>query len=675
MSRPPVLRQRQVHLDFHTPGGIPDIGADFDPAEFAATVQAAHIDSMTLFSRCHHGYSYHPTAIGTMHPGLSFDLLGAQIEALHGIGVRAPIYLTVGWDELMADEHPEWVQLDGTGRICRGRPDDMSSWRYLDLASPYVDYVLALAGEVLDRYGPVDGLFFDIIKQDPDGNSNRWRRLRLRRAGIDPADAPAVAAFGLMIEREFMQRASSLLWERQPEATIFFNSRLRPDRDPAHGSRAELPYYSHMEIESLPGGHWGYNHYPLFAAFFQTLDLPMLGMTGIFHTTWGDFGSLKTAAALDFEVSRMLASGAACSIGDHLHPRGRLDPATYRRIGEVYERVEALAPWRTNLRPVPEIGVLLAETGPRAGADWREVDEGAMRMLLELHRPFQFVDAAADFSPYRVLIAPDVLPFDADLAAKVAAYLDGGGALLLTHRAGLSPDGSGFAPALAPYLNLTHEGRAPHKPDFLVAGAALGAPFTGYHQVLYDRGSAVRVDAEAGAGVEVLAQVGQPYLTRRPDAFYGHNQSPVEHVSDLVAVARQGRVIYAHSPLFGAYRTHAVPAYRDLVGALLDRLAPDRLIEAGDLPTTAEVALLRQADPDRTLLHLIHAVPQRRGAAIDIIEDVLPLHDVRVGVRTGHPVREVTLAPSNEALPHEDTGGVTWVTVPRLAGHQLVVFT
>ncbi len=140
-------------------------------------------------------------------------------------------------------------------------------------------------------------------------------------------------------------------------------------------------------------------------------------------------------------------------------------------------------------------------------------------------------------------------------------------------------------------------------------------------------------------------------------------------------MAQQGRVIYAHSPLFGAYRQHAVTAYRDLVGALLHRLAPDHLIEAGTLPTTAEVTLLRQTEPARSLLHLIHAVPQRRGAAIDIVEDVLPLHGVRVGVRTGHPVREVTLAPGNEVLPHEERDGVTWVTVPRVAGHQVVVFT
>ena len=57
------LRYRQIHLDFHTSGHIPDIGIDFDPEEFAATLKKAHVNSVTCFGRCHHGYIYHKTDI------------------------------------------------------------------------------------------------------------------------------------------------------------------------------------------------------------------------------------------------------------------------------------------------------------------------------------------------------------------------------------------------------------------------------------------------------------------------------------------------------------------------------------------------------------------------------------------------------------------------------------
>jgi hypothetical protein len=55
------LRYRQVHLDFHTSGLIPDIGIDFDPEEFASTLKKAYVNSVTCFGRCHHGYIYHET--------------------------------------------------------------------------------------------------------------------------------------------------------------------------------------------------------------------------------------------------------------------------------------------------------------------------------------------------------------------------------------------------------------------------------------------------------------------------------------------------------------------------------------------------------------------------------------------------------------------------------------
>lgn len=661
------LRMRQVHLDFHTAPSIPDVGKDFDADAFARTVKDARIDSMTVFAKCHHGFSYHPTEVGTMHPTLEFDLLGAQIEALHGIGVRAPIYISVGWDELMADEHPEWRQVDREGRLVGKGPFDVMGWRLMDLASPYADYVLAQTEEVLQRYGPVDGIFFDIVRDYPEGSYSSWRLEQMREAGVDATNPDGVAAWAQGVERRFMARAHEMISRDNPEATIFFNSRLRPDRDPEAGSRAELPYYTHIEIESLPSVQWGYNHYPLFASYFQTLGLPLMGMTGIFHKSWADFGSLKTEAALQYECARMLATGAACSVGDQLHPRGTLDAATYERLGAIYAQVESLEPWTQGAEPVPEIGILMAETGPRFRVVGRQTDEGAMRMLLELHRPFQFLDREADFSPYKVLIAPDDLPFGPELASKVQRYLEGGGALLLTHRAGLTPEGDRFAFD----VGVEYAGETPHSPDYFVADDGLPASLRSYAQVLYDRGSRVLPTPDA----DVLARVGVPYFTRTHDRYMSHQHTPYDRTTDEPAVTQRGRIIYCHSPLFGAYRRHAVPFYRELVGALLDRLAPQRVLETPELPTTAEAYLLRQpGEGDRSILHLIHAVPQRRGEGVEVVEDILPLLDVRVGVRLNRPAERVTVAPGGEVLEHETRDDVTYATVPRVPGHRVVVF-
>ena len=126
------MRFRQVHLDFHTNATIPGIGSRFDAKAFGKAFKDAYVDSVTVFSKCHHGVSYHPTEVGKMHPHLTFDLLRAQIDALHAVGINAPVYLTATWDELAAFEHPEWRTVSPDGSLPVFRPE-YRQWRRLGL--------------------------------------------------------------------------------------------------------------------------------------------------------------------------------------------------------------------------------------------------------------------------------------------------------------------------------------------------------------------------------------------------------------------------------------------------------------------------------------------------------------------------------------------------------------
>ena len=102
------LRSRQVHLDFHTSELMPAVGSAFDAKQFQKALKLGHVNSITIFAKCHHSWSYYPTKAGMKHPTLKTDLLGRQIAACHEIGVRCPIYVTVGWSANEAEKHPEW---------------------------------------------------------------------------------------------------------------------------------------------------------------------------------------------------------------------------------------------------------------------------------------------------------------------------------------------------------------------------------------------------------------------------------------------------------------------------------------------------------------------------------------------------------------------------------------
>lgn len=106
-TRPATLPARQIHLDFHTSQWLKDIGVRFNKQQWQSALRLGRVISINIFAKCHHSWSYYPTQVGRMHPNLKFDLLGQQIEACHEIGIRCPIYFTVGWSANDAEDHPE----------------------------------------------------------------------------------------------------------------------------------------------------------------------------------------------------------------------------------------------------------------------------------------------------------------------------------------------------------------------------------------------------------------------------------------------------------------------------------------------------------------------------------------------------------------------------------------
>ncbi len=664
-------------MDFHTSPLIPGIAADFDPATFARTLRDAHVDSVTCFAVCHHGLSYYPTKVGAVPPHLSRDLLGEQIEACHRYGIRVPGYVTVAWNEQQATLHPEWRQIQPDGRAA-GRlpvgPIDKHDWQWLCLNSPYADHVAAVVDEVVRGY-PVDGLFLDIVMTVTPGCVCGYCLRGMRDEGLNPEDEGALRRYALAVERRFMERISRDVWALKPDLPLFFNSHLRLAGDPTLGNGPEAPFFSHWEIESLPSGGWGYTHFALYNRFFQTLGKPRLGMTAIFHRSWADFGTLKSQAALDYECFRALAGGAACSIGDQMHPRGLLNAEAYRRIGVTYAAVEAKELWCRDATPLAEVGLLLSPdvvSGTRPVG--LESEEGALRMLLELGAQVAVLDRQADLSAYRVVVAPDNVRLDPDLAGILRAYVTGGGALLFSHESGLRRDGEGFA--LDEEMGLDYLGVSQDDVAFLRPVGGLEAEIPAMDHALYLRGSAVR----PRAGTLTLGAVVSPYFSRTWAHFSSHAQTPPNPaaLSDLAAVTLRGRVAYLAHPIFHAYQQHGYPVYRQIVGALLRRVLPTPLVRT-NVPSTGEVSLVRQGagadgdSPERLICHILHYVPQRRTPDLDLLEDVIPLHDVEVGVRTAWTPRVAYLAPERAGLPMTMQGEYASVCVPRVDGHAMIV--
>jgi hypothetical protein len=295
-----------------------------------------------------------------------------------------------------------------------------------------------------------------------------------------------------------------------------------------------------------------------------------------------------------------------------------------------------------------------------------KVEEGAMRLLLELQHQFQFVDRNADFGRYRLLIAPDSVCMDAELRAKVDVFIDAGGVLLVTGESGLSAD----APTWE-RLGVTWECASPYDIEYLHLGDELADVAPPLDYAVYERAQRVA----ALPGTEVLAHIGEPYFNRTPFTYTSHQHAPIARILDAPAITRRGRAVYCAFPLFRAYKLHGNQIYKQVIERLVAGLLPDPLLKAAG-PSTLEATVLEQQSgaERRWVAHLLHYIPQRRTPTLDIVEDVIPLHDLPVSVRTPSRPRRVYLAPQQTDLAFEWDGEYASAVLPRLDGHQLVCY-
>ena len=355
-----MLSPRQVHLDFHTSEWIEGVGAQFDAETFARMAKEAAVSSMTVFARCHHGWLYYDSwrFPERVHPHLANrNLLVEQVRALHAQGIKAPVYITVQWDYYTANRHPEWLIRKPDGAHEGGPFSEPGFYQSLCVNTGYWKFLQEQTLEVMELLGDeLDGLFFDIVGIRPC--TCAACRKKMLEKGLDFGDEAQVRAFAKQSIDRFKQKMSAFVREHNDRCTIFYNA---GHVGPCTKDSKEA--YTHFELESLPSGGWGYLHFPVTARYARKLGKDCIGMTGKFHTSWGDFHSLKNQAALEFEAFRMLSFGFACSIGDQLPPDGRLNAATYRLIGKVYRPFAEREAWARPSTPL---------VGARCGAHERK---------------------------------------------------------------------------------------------------------------------------------------------------------------------------------------------------------------------------------------------------------------------------------------------------------------
>lgn len=660
------LNFRQIHLDFHTSEKIENIGEKFDKKEWQETLKLGHVDSITIFSKCHHGWSYHPTKVNEMHPHLKFDLLKEEMEASKEIGVKTPVYISAGLDEKEAVRHPEWLsrQADETTTWVNGFVEE-AGFHLMCFNTGYMDLLLAQIEEVMQTYNP-EGIFLDIVSVHPCYCS-KCRQDILDR-GKDPRDFEAVMEQAEIVYKNYAKKVEEVVRKYSDTCTIFHNA-----GHITRGRRDLADYDTHLELESLPTGGWGYDHFPMSAAYVRNLGKEYLGMTGKFHTSWGEFGGFKHPNALRYETGLLLALGAKCSVGDQLHPLGKLDRSTYELIGKAYKEVEEKEEWCKGTRNISDVAVL-GEEAVNASVSNRDEqrcsDIGVNRILLEGKYLYSFIDLKSDFSDYKVIILPDSIRLDESLKTRLQEYIKDGGKVLATGASGLDKEKCEFVLD----MGVEYVDKSSYNPDYLVPGFDLTTGRSPH--IMY--GQSYKIKQTKGTA---FAEKEDTYFNRDTYSFCSHQHTPNNPNSREVAAVLTDNTAYISWDIFSDYAKKGSLHDKEMVMYALDHLLGENKTLKTKFPDRGVTTLTYQEEKDRYVQHFVFAHTTIRGrftfggatSNVEVIEDIVPVYDTEVSVKIDKKVEKLYLAPQMEELEFVQKDDVLTYVVPKIDCHQMVV--
>lgn len=656
------LPMRQVHLDFHTSESIDRIGSMFDKENFKRCLKKGHVNSITVFAKCHHGWAYFPSETNQMHPGLHFDLLSAMLSACKEADVAAPIYISAGFDEKYAVAHPEdlviWEKDGHAPKLIEkdGRRFYENAYFHLIcMNSPYLKILEEQTKEVVEKFQPV-GVFFDIVA--PRICWCKRCNAEIALLGMDPDDLQSHKIHGDMLYKRYCETVNAAARSIKPDIRIFHNNGHIPC-----GKRDLAALNTHLELESLPTGGWGYDHFPKSARYVNALGLEYLGMTGKFHLSWGEFGGYKHPNALRYEAALSLANGAGCSVGDQMHPYGFLDDATYELIGKAYEEVEKVEEYCTDAKNVVNIGVVSVEGLGNDDDRNNPSDVGACRMLLEGNYLFDVLDPECNFSRYKLLILPDKIKIAGMLGDKLKKYVKNGGKVLCS---GIS--GTDENDAFAFDFGLRFAGKNPYNPCYFhTSFDALGLSPASY--VIYSD----MYDTKLSGKPEILGYSREPFFNRAPEHFCSHRHTPYKTQDHAPAAVLGKDGGYLAWNIFSEYANVGSMILKDTVLRMIDAILEDKKTVVTTLPAQGVVTLTKQDFAARYVLHTLYASPVKRGQNVEIIEDLIPIYNTALEIRVPEKIKTVRLVPQQETLSFTYENGVCRFTIPEFVCKQVTV--
>ena len=178
----------------------------------------------------------------------------------------------------------------------------------------------------------------------------------------------------------------------------------------------------------------------------------------------------------------------------------------------------------------------------------------------------------------------------------------------------------------------------------------------------------------------VEATLEETYFNRTPDHFCSHQHTPNNPGADRAGAVLTKNTGYIAWNVFHDYADKGSYHLKELVLHMIDNLLGDDRSVKVNLPDRGIVTFTKQEDESRYIAHLLFAHTSKRGANIEVIEDIIPLCEIKLDARLPKAPKRVYKAECEDGkivttdLDYKFENGVASVDVGKVTMHAMVVF-
>jgi len=642
-----------LHFDFHAGTAETEIGKNTTEEMVREIIETLRPDYIQCDCKGHPGYSSYPTKVGNPAPGIVSDGLKVWRKVTREYGLPLTMHYSGVWDARAIELHPEWAATNEDGT------------RHVNMTSTFKGYVDGLLipqlTELANDYG-VDAVWVD---------GECW-------ATVPDFDEQILAAFTQQSGLTLRKDTEGKYDKRSTEYREFLNfcrkqyfNYLSHYIDAVHAKTENFEIASNwaftsfmpqpvcVNVDYLSGDFAptdSYNSARFEARVLCEQPLPWdLMAWGFYYSfTPASVFTVKSADALCREAAAVISLGGGFQIYNSQNRDGSVRVWELHELKPVAQFMRDREPILKGCKPFSNIGILYSDFDMANKVDTlfytggNETAKGAVRLVLDAARTCSvLMDSMLTpegLKDKNIVILPEIRHIRDDMKAALLAFVAGGGNLMIT--------GHECCKAFEDILAVTISDEC---------GEQKISIFNGPRRV--NQYARMANTISAGANCEIVKQ--------HTTGGTGSVENPKREITVTKTKHGRGTIVAAHYNLFEIYFNNPDFYIRNMVAELLDGLGVETCIEYNG-PKFVDIVTARK--DGKLLVNLINTGGIYSEARIRAYDEIQPLADLTIDIKTGQPPKSVTLQPENIApkYRYDAASRKITVTIDRLHIHTVV---